>query len=255
MHKIAILSDIHGNTIALDRVLEDIQAQGGADEFWILGDVAALGFDPAGVVARLAALPQARFLRGNTDRYIASGVFPGRPLEEIRHDLPRLEKKLELAAGIGWTTGALAAAGWLPWLEALPLDFRVTLPDGTRLLAVHASPGTDDGHGILARMSDAEVRPLLAGADADLVFVGHTHIPFDRRIDGVRVVNPGSISNPFPPDLRASYAVLTHNSTGHTLEHRRVDYDREAAVAATQRLKQPSAGYIVRHLRGEVQPD
>ena len=89
MQKIAILSDIHGNTIALDRVLEDIQAQGGADEFWVLGRCAALGFDPAGVLARLAGWPdEAAFLRGNTDRYIATGVFPGRPLGEIRHDLP-----------------------------------------------------------------------------------------------------------------------------------------------------------------------
>ena len=54
------------------------------------------------------------------------------------------------------------------------------------------------------RGNNTQVRPLLTGADADLVFVGHTHVPFDRRIDGVRVVNPGSISNPFPPDLRAS---------------------------------------------------
>jgi predicted phosphodiesterase len=101
-------------------------------------------------------------------------------------------------------------------------------------------------------MSDAEIAAQIAGGDADLILTGHTHIPFERHVDGVCVVNPGSVSNPFPPDLRASYAVLEAGPIGYTVEHRRVDYDREAVIEAMRRLRYPTLDYVSRHLRGEV---
>jgi predicted phosphodiesterase len=131
---------------------------------------------------------------------------------------------------------------------------RLVLPDGTRLLAVHAAPGTDDGDGIRAQASDNELRRLLAEVQADLVLVGHTHIPFNRFVDGVRLVNPGSVSNPFPPDLRASYAILTGDAQGYSIEHHRVDYDRQAVIEAMRRVAHPSEAYITRFMRGENKP-
>ncbi len=71
--RLALLSDVHGNPIALDAVLGDIDARGGADGYWVLGDLVAQGYDPAGVLRRLTALPNARFVRGNTDRYTLTG--------------------------------------------------------------------------------------------------------------------------------------------------------------------------------------
>ena len=208
LFKAAILADIHGNSLALEAVLQDIQARGGVDEYWLLGDLAALGPDPLGALQRLAALPGARFIRGNTDRYLVNGEWPGPNLGKILNNQEALSLKIRLASSFAWTIGAIAPAGWLPWLAGLPLEMRLVLPDGTRLLAVHAAPGTDDGDGIRARSSDDELRRLLVGSEADLVLVGHTHIPFERLVGSVRVANPGSVSNPFPPDLRASYALL-----------------------------------------------
>jgi predicted phosphodiesterase len=252
--KIAILADIHGNTLALEAVLQDIQARGGVDEYWVLGDLAALGHDPLGVLQRLADLPNAHFIRGNTDRFLVSGEHPGPDLETILDNLEALHMKIRLASSFSWTVGAVAPAGWLPWLRQLPLEMRRVLPDGTRLLAVHAAPGTDDGDGIRLRTPDDELRRMLAGIEADLVLVGHTHIPFDRLLDRVRVVNPGSISNQFPPDLRASYAILVCDSRGYSLEHYRAEYDRQAVIEAVQRLAHPSQAYITRFMRGENKP-
>ena len=76
MERIAILADIHGNSIALDAVLADLDARGVVDEYWVLGDLAAIGPDPIGTLDRLAALPGARFVRGNTDRYLLTGERP-----------------------------------------------------------------------------------------------------------------------------------------------------------------------------------
>lgn len=252
--KAAILADIHGNSLALEAVLQDIRTRGEVDEYWVLGDLAALGPDPLGVLERLSQLPQARFIRGNTDRYLVSGEQPGPDLKEVLHDLEALKMKLRLASSFAWTVGAVAPAGWLPWLRDLPLEMRLVLPDGTSVLAVHAAPGTDDGDGLRARASDEELSRQVAGCEADLLLVGHTHIPFNRRVDAMRVVNPGSVSNPFPPDLRASYAILTSDVNGYAIEHFRVDYDRQAIIAAMRRVAHPSEAYITRFMRGENKP-
>lgn len=249
--RIAILTDIHGNTIALDTVLQNIRQAGEPDEYWILGDLVALGPDPLGVLERLAGLTRARFIRGNTDRYVVSGGHPDPLPETANLDPAYLRRYIGVSQSMAWTAGAVASAGWLPFMEDLPLEFRYTLPDGKRVLACHASPGMDDGKGIDLLTSDEELLHLVAGAEADLVLVGHTHAAFDRQAGGVRVVNPGSLSNPPPPDLRAKYLMLTAGDSGYSLEFCQVDYDRQAVIEAMQRVRQPSLPYITRLMRGE----
>ena len=74
--RVAILSDEHGNSITLDAVLADVAARGGADRFLVLGDLVAIGHDPIGVLERLTALPDVRFVQGNTDRFVVTGQRP-----------------------------------------------------------------------------------------------------------------------------------------------------------------------------------
>lgn len=252
--RVAILSDIHGNSIALDAVLRDIEARGGVDAYWLLGDLAAIGHDPLGVLERVARLPGAKLVRGNTDRYLVTGQRPG-PTAAACESAPALwPARVEVAGSFSWTQGVVTMGGWVDWLAELPLECRHVLPDGTRVLCVHASPGRDDGQGVHPGVSREELRSLLDGCGADLVFVGHTHWPMDVQVDGVRVVNVGCVSNAFPPDLRASYVLLEAGRAGCRFEQRQVSYDREAAVSELQRVKHPAARFIVRQLRGENQP-
>ncbi len=253
--RVALLSDIHGNSIALDAVLADVELQGGVDAFWVLGDLVALGHDPVGVLERLAALPNARFTRGNTDRYVSSGDRPPPTRADSEANPNLLPILVEVAGTFAWTQGAITAAGWFEWLAALSLELEVILPDGTRFLGVHAAPGTDGdpGIGIHPRLGLADLRTLLCGCEANLVCVGHTHWPTDLRVDGTRIVNLGSVSNPLPSDLRASYAILEAGRSGYRIRHRRVDYDREAVIAALERVRHPGADFITRHMRGEVE--
>ena len=251
--RLALLSDVHGNPLALDAVLADIRAAGGVDAYWVLGDLAALGPEPVAAVERLTALPAVRFVRGNTERYVTTGDRPPPPatLETIGDDPRRLALLLQIAESFAWTQGAVTATGWFDWLGTLPLEQRLTLPDGTRLLGVHAAPGCDDGPGLHPGLRDDELHAALAGCAADLVCVGHTHVPLDRSVAGVRVINLGSVSNPVTADLRGSYVLLDADESGYRLQHRRVDYDREAAIAATKRSRHPAADYIIGFMRGE----
>ena len=79
--RIALFSDVHGNSYALDAVLADIAEMGGVDAYWVLGDLAKMGSDPAGVLERLDSLENAVFVRGNTDDHLVTGTMPTQALE------------------------------------------------------------------------------------------------------------------------------------------------------------------------------
>lgn len=249
--QIALIADIHGNSIALDAVLADIRARG-VDQYWILGDLCAIGYDPAGVLERLAALPDALFVRGNADRYVINGDRPRPTFAEARANPDLIPVLAEVAGSFAWTQGYLEGRGWQPWLANLPLEQRVTLPDGARALLVHASPGTDDESGLNPALDDAQTQARLNGADEALICVGHFHMPMDRRLGGRRIVNPGSVSNSFGRDLRPAYALLTADSSGHNFSFHRVAYDRDAALAANRRTTNPGAAFVERCLQGEI---
>jgi putative phosphoesterase len=248
--RIAIFSDIHGNRLALEAVLGDARSAG-AEAYWVLGDLAAIGPEPVAVVERLAGLDGATIIRGNTDRYIVTGEGPPPSLADVQANPDLVSLFARVAASFAWTRGFVTAAGWLEWLEGLPLEARLTLPDGSRLLGVHASPGLDDGEGIHPGQSPSELARLLAGCGAEIVCAGHTHQPLHCLVGDVRVVNPGSVSNPIAPDLRASYAMLHATADGTRVEHRRVSYDRTAFIEAVRKARHPDAEFILDFQRGK----
>ncbi|MGB3328720.1 MAG: metallophosphoesterase family protein [Thermomicrobiales bacterium] len=247
--RIAIFSDVHGNTLALDAVLADI-ARERVDGYWIVGDLVALGPSPAAAARMLAALPHTRLVRGNTDRYVLQGDLPGGPdrIEALREDRAGLEQFLGFITSFPWARGAIATSGHDSWLRRIPLEVRETLPDGTRVLLVHAAPGTDDGPGITPDQSDAELAGILAGSAADLVVVGHTHIPLDRAVtvDGVSVTvhNLGSVSLPKTDDQRAMWTLLVADESGYRLERHFAHYDIERLKSRFDRVHHPAAGAL-----------
>lgn len=250
--RLAILSDIHGNPLALEAVLVDIQAQGGVDGYWVLGDFSAIGYDPVSVLERVHALPNVHCTRGNTDRYVITGERPGPSLQEATHNADLVERAIEVAASFAWTLGYVSAAGWWEWLSRLPLELRMTLPDGTRLLGVHAAPGADDGPGIHPGLSDEELLTLVKSAEADLIFVGHTHVPMEREVQGIRVINLGSVSNPVFPPLHATYALLDAEPGGYRVQRRQVEYDRHAVIEAVRKSHHPASGFIIQCMQGLI---
>lgn len=248
--RIALLSDIHGNATALNAVLADIAQHGGADGFWIMGDLVALGPEPVLTLEILSALPHARFVRGNTDRYVCTGDRPPPSIEDAKRNPCMLPALVEVANTFAWTQGMITAGGWLQWLQELPLEMRVYLPDGIRFLGVHASPGQDDGGGISPNEQTPELSRSLAEANADFICVGHTHLPFETRIQGIHVVNPGAVSLSLVEDKHASYALLHASAEEYTVVHRRVPYDRDAVIDQLKRIAHPSREYLIKHLSG-----
>jgi predicted phosphodiesterase len=248
--RLALFSDIHGNPLALNAVLAAIQRHGEIDAYWVLGDFAALGYDPVTPLQTITALPHANCTRGNTDRYVVTEDLPVPPAK-VLEEPALLAEVIEATRSFSWTRGYLSAAGWLDWLTRLPLDVRLTLPDGTRVLGVHAAPGRDDGPGLHPKHTDADVERRLAGCEADVVIVGHTHVPVDRQVGRRRVINLGSVSNPVTPGLQASYALLEADAQGYRVQLWRVEYDREAVIKAIEQARHPTPSFLIGLMRGE----
>ena len=248
--KLGLISDVHGNRTALEAVVRD-GGQQGVEAWWVLGDLVAIGPEPVPTLELIAQLPGVRLVRGNTDRYVLTGDRPGPTAQEVATNQELLPLFTAVEGSFSWTRGAVAAHGWLGWLEDLAVEVRTLLPDGTRVLGVHASPGRDDGPGISPDRPDDELRHAVRGCDADVVCAGHTHLPTDRKVGDVRAVNLGSVSNPITDDLRASYVILHADRHGHRLEHRRVAYDHDEFLAILARAGHPGADFIASFQRGD----
>ena len=241
IRRLALVSDIHGNLVALDAVLTDLSAQAPVDEVWALGDLVAIGPDPVGVLERLHRLPNCRFLAGNTERYVRTGERP-LPDPETAASRPHLPGHI---AGFSWTAGRLHESGWFDWLTSLPASLRGELATGDNIVGVHATPDRDDGPGLHPLLSDEELEQMLDLADADILCAGHTHFPLDRRVGQRSAVNLGSVSNPSRHgDGTASYVLIDATGPTADISHRSVDYDMHAVLQQLLDLRHPALGFI-----------
>ena len=239
--KIAVLSDIHGNVLALEAVLADLERQGGADHIIVAGDIVAYGPTPNEVFAILQGLSNAQFLLGNCDRYLLEKTYPATGGEEWKD---------KLLLSFRWTAEHMEGRA-LCFLGSLPLS--LTVRQGTwRLLAVHGSPRSDE-EGLTAATSDDDFDSMgMNPAAVDLLVCGHTHVPLDRTIKGVRVVNVGSVGLPFDGNPRACYALISvtrGEKPALEVVLRRVAYDVEKVVEQFYAANHPAADISAYNLR------
>ncbi len=199
MQRIALFSDIHGNLVALDEVLADIDAAG-IDERYCLGDLVGYGPEPVGVIERIRSLGIPT-IQGNYDEGIGTrrgecGCYYG--TDQARSDG---------AASYAFTEAAVGDAD-AAWLAVLPAKFRLEI-DGVRVLLAHGSPRRINEYLLLDRAEKQLVR-LALEADADVVCVGHIHVPYHRSMLAedrrhVHYISSGSVGKPKDGDPRAGW--------------------------------------------------
>lgn len=249
--KLGVVADVHGNDVALRAVLKDAD-RFGVDRWWALGDLVLFGPRPVEVLELLRELPGIGMLRGNTDRYVLTGEQPAphATVADAAGSIDLVERYAAMAAGIGWTRGVLDQAGLLDVLDSLPAHLRLRLPDGTRVLGVHASPRADDGPGIEPGIAGDHLGQLLAGCDADVVIGGHTHSAADRLVGGIRALNPGSTGLPRSHGI-ANWLLVEDDGDALTITQHGALFDAEAVVADLRRRRHPNAEFVASILTGQ----
>jgi predicted phosphodiesterase len=208
-----VVSDLHANVDALV-ALERVVARHPVDRILVLGDLVDYGPAPEEVIAWIRARAD-HVVRGNHDHAMATGEdcrsSPAyKPLSIATRDYfrPRLSDEA------------------LAYLASLPPTVRLA---GEGLALVHATPRDPlfeyvSGDAIEARWRDA-LGPV--ADEPGMLLVGHTHLPFVRRVGALTIVNPGSLGQPKDGDPRGCYAILDDGR----VELGRVAYDVDAAVA------------------------
>ncbi|MBX5222650.1 metallophosphoesterase family protein [Rhizobium sp. NLR9b] len=225
--RFAAIADIHGNYLALEAVLADIQAQG-IEEIVNLGDFFSSPLN-AGRTADLLMALGLTSVRGNHDRYL------------IEQD-PALMHASDAVAYRQLTPSHL------DWLRGLPFD---TVYRGEAYLC-HATPKDDNLYwlesvspeGLVFLKPIEAIEALAEGIDLPLILCGHSHVPRAVRVSNGRlIVNPGSVGCPAYDDVLpyyhkveaghplAGYAILEKTAAGWTWQFRNVAYDHMAMSA------------------------
>lgn len=213
--KIAVLSDVHSNLEALEATFAALDARGGADALYCLGDVVGYGADAAACVERIRERCDGVVL-GNHDAAVAHeeglDVLPRDGQAAARHNRQQLSDEQ------------------LAWLADRPLS--LTAHD---LRFVHASPDVPDRWTRLDGFRAAKAQ--FDAFDEAVCFVGHTHRPavmaaklgvLSVRAGNRYLINPGSVGQPRDENPRLSFGLF--DTDAFTYENVRVPYDTEGAA-------------------------
>lgn len=236
MTKIALLSDIHGNTTALEAVLEDTK-RAGVEEYWLLGDVLMPGTGRRHLLNLLEELPITVQILGNWEdslwRAMKGMLDPSRASHRylMRHCQYILEEihPEEIEA-----------------MQSLPMQVHREV-SGLRVGITHHLPDKNWGRELIHIGDQKDFDRLVTNPPCDIAVYGHIHQQFFRYgRGGELILNPGSIGQPFflqanlRKDLRAMYAILEFDDMGlKDVDFRRVAYDIEKELQLAKDVKLP----------------
>jgi predicted phosphodiesterase len=188
------VSDIHGHLDALRAVLATAERRS-FHKLLVAGDIVFPGPEPLETWRRLCAAG-AVMVQGLTDRAVAT-LDPGSLRPRSEHERERIDRMRVTRDALGELI--------LQRLRRLPTHARMPLEDGGELVLVHGSP-VDPGEALTHDMPDDEINALLGDDPADVVVCGASHVPFDRMVGGVRIVNVGSVGEAPASGMRVAHA-------------------------------------------------
>jgi predicted phosphodiesterase len=237
--RIAIISDIHGNLVALEAVLADAE-RFQPDQIVCLGDVALMGPQPHEAIARVRELG-CPVVKGNADEWILDVRWAPKGESEDRQKMAEIHH---------WNADQLTdedraiIQSYQPTLE-MPLE------GGLSLFCYHGSPRSTM-EGIFPATPPDELEPMLDGVTATILVGGHTHSQMARRHQRRLIINPGSIGLPMPATRLdvgdgaanppwAEYALLTVEQGAIDVDLRSVPVEIAAITTAARKSGMPHA--------------
>jgi predicted phosphodiesterase len=221
--RVAALPDVHGNAPALAAVLDEV-AREAPDLVVFCGDL-TWGSLPQETLALVRSLEiPTRFVRGNADRIV---------LELSRGEVE------EPTARERWML-ARHDADDLAFLAGFEQTVSVDVDGLGPTCFGHGSPRSDE-ECVTPATPLERVREFMAGRDERVVVTAHVHLQYDRTVDGIRLVGPGSVGLPYEGASGFAYWALL----GADVELRRTAYDVEAAVALMRATDDPGVEQIV----------
>jgi putative phosphoesterase len=220
--RIAIFSDLHGNSAATEAVLAAINAEA-PDAVYCLGDLVGYGAKPNETISLIRELGIPTIM-GNYDDSV------GFDRDDCGCAYKNKDEEARGQQSLLWTRATTT--------EELKVYLRTLLPEirfnaeGMRFRLVHGSPRRMNEY-LFEDRDPRSLARIAQGADTDVLIFGHTHKPWLREIEDVLFVNDGSVGKPKDGDTRAAWSLLTVNPGKPVqVEIRRVPYDVASMAAA-----------------------
>ncbi|WP_254810137.1 metallophosphoesterase family protein [Natronosalvus amylolyticus] len=230
----AIIADIHGNTVALDAVLRDLEDET-IDRIVCLGDVAAGGPEPSEAVNRIRRL-DCPVVMGNADEWVITPEAAEEP-----------EESLEWFSDIGAWGGEQLSDSQLDFVKSFDSTIEVQLDDGLQLVCYHGSPqSTTDW--VAPTTPQNELDEMFDDCEADILAGGHTHIQLFQQYRDAILLNPGSVGLSYGIErttgrvynrLEAEYALLTQSNGTLDVSLRRTPFDLDAVREMAHESEMP----------------
>jgi predicted phosphodiesterase len=225
--RVALLSDVHGNAVALQAVLRELDAA--RPDLLVFGGDLTWGPQPMNTYVLVAELDiPAIYVQGNAERALFEAAAT---LEAGKGDT--------LTPREHWMV-AQHTSDSIAFLARFVDTAIVTVAGLGSVRFCHGSPRSDEEL-VTFETPEPRMRALLDGVSEDVLVTAHTHIQFDRVVAGVRSVNPGSIGMPYEGRTGSAYWA----TLGPDVDLRRTDYDVEEAVRQYRLTDDPSAEQMV----------
>lgn len=224
--KLALLGDIHGNHLALQAVLLAASSSG-VEKLLVTGDLVGYYYAPLQVLELLRPWDR-HVVRGNHENMLNTA---------------RTDSAFLAQVDARYGTGLRIAIEQLgeQQLDALcnlshPLELVI---DGCRIILCHGAPWDNDQYVYPDAQPELLARCAVWGCD--LVVLGHSHYPMQKKIGKTLVVNPGSVGQTRNRQPGAHWAIF--DTTNRNLEFRKEQYDSSALVREAQQ-RHPELPYL-----------
>lgn len=222
--RVAVLSDVHGNAVALEAVLAELEHE--RPDLIIFGGDLTWGPQPEETFDLTRSLG-ARFVRGNADRAILE-----KRSETDREKWMQAQHSPEMHEFLAGSEDHVV----VEVDELGPVRFS------------HGSPRSDE-ECVTPETPEERVREFSAGVEERVIVTAHVHIQFDREVAGIRSVNAGSVGLPYEGKPGAYWALL-----GPGVELRRTEYDLDEAVARYRASSVPRVEELVELMVAPPEP-
>lgn len=239
--RILVLSDVHGNCLALETVLADVKKKG-FDQIICNGDMIQGGPQPHETVQLLREM-KCPIVMGNSDAWLLTG-------EEMDADSISEERRKKLDAVREWSLSRLNEDD-CAFIGAFQPTVTVDLGNGRSLLAFHGSPTSFD-QVLLPSTSEEEYQEVFKPYSDHILTGGHVHLQYTRRLRDSQnfYFNPGSVGVAYNHeqtseqkllDPWAEYALLTIEKSNTQLEFIRVALDMDKMADVYRSSSRPFA--------------
>jgi len=225
--KVGIVSDIHGNDLAVEAVLNSARKLG-VERILNAGDMVGYYFNPVRVLELLSEWNLVS-VRGNHEDMLMGIV-------DNISNLSKIEKKYGSGLRVAKET---LSSEQLNYLKLLPEKIVVDCGESCKVLLCHGSPWDTDQY-IYPDVAD-DMLEKFNDIDVDIIVMGHTHYPMKRAFKGCLLLNPGSVGQPRNRKPGASWAILDTDAGSIELRHEAYDVEH---VAIESRFRHPELPYL-----------